>query len=500
MSTLRVILGVACFVTFAASASPMTAAASAITFGQASPSSSTADSVWRLYHHGINRRYGGIVLPLRDGRVLVTSGGMTGGGQTALVAATEIFDPRDGTWAKADDIPVPGVGQSAAQLADGSVVVAGGQGLAPDPYTPAPVFGSSEILSPSAGTWILAGNLRVPRASAAMVVLANGNAMIIGGKGASSPTSAANPTGPVAPGGAAGAGGPQLVSVELFDPATRTWRPTGSLSSARSSAVATVLSDGTVLVMGGYGPIGADEASTLQPYEQELGQVTKGPILASELYDPSGGSWHSYHLSFPIGYDQQVVTSAYRGTSGLIIGMSTGLINATGIGTQPGVPAERYPFSLDVSTGDVSPGPADPDTLSTAPVRDTAIGVPAGVLADGRLVVAGAGNDYLYDPQSRGWAKIPPSPVSGGVGGSPPVVSTSGFVLLNVGDQWAVYNPAAVGGTRSSATGTGSTGLTWWLTAIVLALGLIAAAQFTVIKWVRARRVRAVRPDIRADK
>ena len=487
----RIVLGIACAIAMLAAASPaLSATLGPILPEQTFQRSTSGSGAWRLYHHGVDRLYGQIVLPLQDGRVLVTSGGAIASGRSSLVAKTEIFDPKTGVWVQAGDIPVPGVGQSAVQLNDGTVVVAGGAGLAPDQYSAAPVYSVTELLSPSTGTWTRAGDLRRARESAAMVLLSNGLALILGGAGAASPPSPASTTGPVAPGSAGSSEGPALSSTELFDPASRSWRTAGSLISARSSPAATVLADGKVLVMGGDGPIGADEANLLQPYQQFGGPVTNGPVLTSELYDPAVGSWHSFHLSFPIGYDQQLVTSAYRATSGLVVGMSTDLVNAAGVGLRPGVPPQRYPFTLNVSTGEISIGPADPDTLPSAPVRTITIGVPAGVLTDGRLVIAGPGNDYFYAPQSRSWSKIPSSPLSSGVGGSPPVVSMSGLVLVHVGDQWAIFNPDAAALTSPSAKSPGGPGLAWWLTAAVIALALFAASQFIVLRLVRDRRSR----------
>ncbi|CAF2954704.1 unnamed protein product [Rotaria sp. Silwood2] len=62
-----------------------------------------------------------------------------------------------------------------------------------------------------------------------------------------------------------------LNTAELYDPATGLWAKTGSMTTARATHTASVLTNGKILVAGGYS--------------------YNGSVNSAELYDPSTGLW-----------------------------------------------------------------------------------------------------------------------------------------------------------------------------------------------------------------
>jgi hypothetical protein len=111
---------------------------------------------------------------------------------------------------------------------------------------------------------------------------------------------------------AGGAGSPgSRTSEELYDPASCTWSPTGSMSTPRYYATATLLGNGKVLVAGGY-------------------NYVSGTSLASaELYDPASGTW-SPTGSMSAARDDATVKTAGPGTSAGLVARYSG----TGDGNQ----------------------------------------------------------------------------------------------------------------------------------------------------------------------
>jgi MYXO-CTERM domain-containing protein len=164
-------------------------------------------------------------------------------------------------------------------------------------------------------------------------------------------------------------------SAELYDPLTHTWAVTGSMTVPRGSHTETALSDGTALVTGGVDN-GTDTART-----------------SAEIYDPTTGGFT------PVGalHDQRIDHTAARLQSGKVL-----VAGGYGVGQSALTSAELYDPIGQVwaTTGDMP-----------SPHQDQAMAV----LADGRVLVAGGGETgtsfvataALYDPIAGTWTSTP---------------------------------------------------------------------------------------------
>lgn len=209
---------------------------------------------WGATEPMIQLRFNATATLLPDGRVLV-AGGATGGPQA--LASAEVYDPAAGTWSATGSLAEARSGHTATLLPDGRVLVVGGYVLVDGTSRPGDTLASAELYDPATGTWSPTGAMAQGRGSHTATLLPDGRVLVAGGYAVAADRSKT---------------GNQLVSAELYDPATRTWSVTGSLAEARSDHTATLLPDGDVLVTGGS---------------------SDGPLaLASaELYDPVAGTW-----------------------------------------------------------------------------------------------------------------------------------------------------------------------------------------------------------------
>jgi hypothetical protein len=181
---------------------------------------------------------------LGNGTVLVTGGydETLWGTDTA-----EIFDPTTGTWAEAAPMSLPRAFHNSSLLADGRVLVAGGEsGLTPTD--------SAEIYDPATGTWSSAANLPTARYCHTAQVLGDGRVALMGGATWTTAFS-------------------QIASVHIYDPTTNAWTIAATMPNQRYFHSATTLNDGRILVVGGL-----DNNNT---------------TASADLYDPSTDAWSS---------------------------------------------------------------------------------------------------------------------------------------------------------------------------------------------------------------
>ena len=162
---------------------------------------------------------------LDDGQVLVVGGfSGTSAFTGAATTAAELFDGT--TWTATGSLNEARESQTATRFLDGRVLIAAGQGAFPV------LRASAEIYDPLTGAFAFTGSLSIARWSHTATLLPDGAVLIAGGN-----TDAAT--------------GGLTASVEQFDPVSGTFTSVGSLAAARAEHTATLLPDGTILMVGG---------------------------------------------------------------------------------------------------------------------------------------------------------------------------------------------------------------------------------------------------------
>jgi hypothetical protein len=236
---------------------------------------------------------------LPNGKVLIAGGAVIGHAWNSA----ELYDPATGTFTASGEMTVPRARHRAMLLADGEVLMAGGDAaygvtniFGCNPSGPYPSYGLAfEIYDPQFGTFRPTGPFIGGEFGdlGSATLLADGRILIapyyvgalalydqrtstcantnFGIRRSFGPAAALLPTGKVLFAGGNSDPGP-TTGAELFDPATGSFDPTGSLNEARADHMAVLLSDGQVLIAG---------ASL-------LGGRT---IAGVELYDPAAGTF-----------------------------------------------------------------------------------------------------------------------------------------------------------------------------------------------------------------
>src|SRR6185295_10016804 len=137
-------------------------------------------------------------------------------------------------------------GHTATRLADGRVLIAGGE-------NGSGTLNETEIYDPAAGTFSAAANMGTARADHSATLLADGRVLIAGGHN----------------------GGASLTSTEIFDPSNGAFTNGPSMSVARAGHSATLFGNGRVLVAGG------DSAGSAEIFNATAGTFTAAGSLAA---------------------------------------------------------------------------------------------------------------------------------------------------------------------------------------------------------------------------
>lgn len=214
-----------------------------------------------------------------------------------------VIDP---SWSSTGSMAFARYFHTATRLLDGTVLVAGGLGALPINQGK---LASAELYDPNTMIWTTVGSLNNARVSHTATLLSNGKVLVVAGEGV-------DPSQGVL----------CLTSCEIYDPASKIWNPTTSISGPREHHATTLLKNGLVLIAGGYdghntlyttcflyNPVTEAVAnagslthqrqiSTLIPWRNN-GALMLGGGTTCEAYDPVSTNWSDENFgSDGLGY------------------------------------------------------------------------------------------------------------------------------------------------------------------------------------------------------
>jgi N-acetylneuraminic acid mutarotase len=257
-------------------------------------------------------------------------------------------------------------------------------------------------LSITANNWFPTGSLATARAYHTATLLPSGKVLVAGGLEFSGSFAPSQVT----------------ASAELYDPVSGSWSNTGSLATARLGHTATLLPNGTVLVVGGNATA-----------------VDGTPLASAEIYDPVAGTWS------PTGS----LATARSGHSTVLLKTGNVLVMGGGLAS-----SELY-------------NPATATWSATGSMLLPTYGGTATLLGNGKVLVDGGIDpgdpfppDQLYDPVAGTWSATGVN-VIGNLVGQTATLLPDGMVLVTGGNSGGASPGSSVAcGLYDPTTGTWS--------------------------------------------
>ena len=274
----------------------------------------------------------------------------------------------------------------------------GGEPAAPGPAAERAGAAEKAETSRSGGSFSLAGTMTDARQDHDALLLPEGRVMAVGGLGK----------------GSVGWGSPRLETVTIYDPASQTFTPTGSMIKGRQYPRAHLLEDGRVYVAGGREQL--KYYKTTELWDPATGEWTEGPRMATDRFQ---------HASLTLRDGRILLTGGQNKLFALV--------------------PEAEVF--DPVTGELSPA----GSMSLGRSAHSAT-----MLQDGRVLVAGGGKGGegtqeetfdtadIYDPETGEWSAA--GTMSAGHADHTATLLNDGRVLIAGGrgkvDAVDIFDPA----------------------------------------------------------